>query len=327
MATTTRAQGDNPGLTAPMQIFYDRVFLERAKTELRHDFGAQVKNVPMNSGRTVYFTRFTPLALQTTALSEAATPTAVEMTAATVSASLEDYGGYTKVGSLYSMTSIEEGLKEHVDVHGQNAGETIDRLIRNELVSGSTIQYAGGKVLSTVSVTDTLTGLEIRKAVRTLKGNKARKFASGYFRGIVGNWTSMDLMGNSEWLDANRYTTSDAIKDGVIGKLHGVEFVETNDQHYAITAGLSTSATDVAAVFSNFIFGQNAYGVVNIGSVRAPKIYVKNPGMQDTSNPLDTFSTIGWKMPFAVKVLNANWIINVRTGATNGTSANSATSL
>ena len=68
MATTTAAQGSNPGLTAPMQIYYDRLFLERAKYELRHDFGAQVRNVPMNSGKTVYFTRFTPLAIITTVL-------------------------------------------------------------------------------------------------------------------------------------------------------------------------------------------------------------------------------------------------------------------
>ena len=60
MSTTTFAQGSNPGLTNTMQIFYDRVFLERAKFELRHDFGADVKNIPMNSGKTVYFTRFTP---------------------------------------------------------------------------------------------------------------------------------------------------------------------------------------------------------------------------------------------------------------------------
>ena len=39
------------------------------------------------------------------------------------------------------------------------------------------------------------------------------------------------------------------------------------------------------------------------------------------------YSTVGWKMPFAVKVLNSDWIINVRTGATNGTTAADATSL
>lgn len=322
MATTTFAQGSNSGLTNTMQIFYDRVFLERAKTELRHDFGAQVKSIPMNSGKTVYFTRFTPLALATTALSEATNPSAVDMTAATVSAVLADYGSYTTVGSLYSMTSIEDGLREHIEIHGQNAGETIDRLIRTELASGATtLLPAACAALTNVHTTDTLTGLEIRRAVRLLKSNKAPKFENAMYRGIVGPYTAMDLMGNSEWLDAHRYTDADAIKRGVIGKLHGVEFVESNDQHYVLTAGFSTSATNVANVYSNFIFGKEAYGVINLGSIRAPKVYVKNPGANSTDNPIDMYSTIGWKMPFVAKTLNANWLINLKTGATDGYSA------
>lgn len=330
MATTTAAQGSNPGLTAPMQIYYDRLFLERAKYELRHDFGAQVRNVPMNSGKTVYFTRFTPLAIVTTALSEAANPTAVDMTASTVSATLTHYGAYTTVGSLYSMTSIEVGLAEHVSVHGQNAGESIDQLIRAELVTGSTNKLpstsTGGAAgsttaVSTIHTSDTLTGLEIRRVVRDLKNNRARKFEGGLYRGIIGPSTAMDLMGNSEWLDAHRYTTSDAIERGVVGKLHGVEFVETNNQHYVLTAGFSTSASNVANVYSNFFFGQNAYGVINLGSITAPMIYVKNPGANSTDNPLDQYSTVGWKMPFAVKTLNTNWLINLKTGATDGYSS------
>lgn len=323
MATTTFAQGSNNGLTNTMQIFYDRVFLERAKTELRHDFGAQVKNIPMNSGKTVYFTRFTPLALATTALSEAANPGAVDMTASTISAVLADYGSYTTVGSLYSMTSIEDGLREHIEIHGQNAGETIDRLIRTELNSGATVMYPSTVTVSSATITnihttDTLTGLEIRRVVRTLKNNKAPRFENGMYRGIVGPYTAMDLMGNSEWLDAHRYTDADAIKRGVIGKLHGVEFVETNDQLYTLTAGFSTSASNVANVYSNFFFGKDAYGVINLGSIRAPKIYVKNPGPNSTDNPIDMYSTIGWKMPFVAKTLNANWLINLKTGATDG---------
>lgn len=323
MSTTTFAQGSNPGLTAPMQIFYDRVFLERAKTELRHDFGAQVKNIPMNSGKTVYFTRFTPLALATTALSEATNPSAVDMTASTVSATLADYGAYTTVGSLYSMTSIEEGLREHIEIHGQNAGETIDRLIRTELASGATAMYpstvtASSATITNVHTTDTLTGLEVRRVVRQLKVNKAPRFENAMYRGIVGPHTAMDLMGATEWLDAHRYTNADAIMRGVIGKLHGVEFVETNDQHYTLTGGFSTSATNVANVYSNFFFGKEAYGVINLGSIRAPKVYVKNPGANSTDNPIDQFSTIGWKMPFVAKVLNSNWLINLKTGATDG---------
>lgn len=330
MSTTTFAQGSNPGLTAPMQIFYDKVFLERAKTALVYDFGADTKTVPMNSGKTVHFTRFTPLALATTALSEAVNPTAVDMTASTVSATLADYGAYTQVGSLYSMTSIEDGLTEHVSVHGQNAGETIDRLIRTELNTGATVVLvstsSGGAAgsttaVSTIHTSDTLTGLEVRRVVRTLKVNKAYRFPNGLFRAVVQPHTAMDLMGNSEWLDASRYTDPSNIREGVLGKLHGVEFIESNDGLYALSAGFSTSATNVANVYSNFFFGAHAYAMVKLGSNSDPKVFVKTSGPNDTSNPLNLYSTIGWKMPFVAKTLNSNWLINLKCGATDGYNA------
>lgn len=319
MASTTT------GLTAPMQLYYDKVFLTRAMIELRHDFGAQVRNVPMNSGKSIVWTRFTPLAVVTAALTEGANPAETAMTAANVSATLAEYGAYTTVSSLYSMTSIETGLKEHIEVHGQNAGESIDQLIRTELAAGATTLVAstgqaspGSTSITAVHTTDILTGLEIRIVAKNLKKNKAQKFENGLYRGIIGPDTAMDLMGNSEWLDAHRYTTSDAIERGVVGKLHGVEFVETNNQHFTLTGGFSTSATNIANVYTNFIFGKNAYGIVNIGSVSAPKVYVKNPGGNSTDNPLDLFSTVGWKMPFAAKTLNATWIYALKTGATGG---------
>lgn len=317
MATAT-------SLISPAQVYYDKVFLDRAKVELRHDFGAQLRSVPMNSGTVVRFTRFSPLALVTSALSEATNPTEVAMTATNVSATIAEYGNVTNVGSLFSMTQIDVGLKEHVEVHGQNAGESIDRLIRQELASGATEQIVSGATLATdIMTTDVFSGVEIRKAVRTLKKNKAQKFENGYYRGIIGPDTAYDLFGDSEWLDAHRYTTSDAIERGVVGKLHGVEFVETNNQYYDTSAGLSGSpvtatSAGVVSVYSNFIFGKNAYGIINLGSITTPTVIVKNPGPNDTSNPLNMFSTVGWKMPFAVKTLNSNWIIEVKTGATGG---------
>lgn len=318
-------------LITPVQVFYDKVFLDRAKIELRHDFGAQVKALPMNSGAVIRWTRFSPLALVTTALSEATNPAETAMTATQVSATLAEYGNVTNVSSLFSMTQIDVDLKEHIEVHGQNAGESIDVLIRNELHSGATQQLPAGKLelssTSGIQMSDVMTGLEIRKAVRTLKLNKAQRFESGMFRGIIGPASSYDLFGNSEWLDAHRYTTSDAIERGVVGKLHGVEFVETNNQYVALSGGFSgtpVSATSagVANVYSTFIFGKNAYGVVNIGSISAPTVIVKNPGPNDTSNPLNMFSTVGWKMPFATKTLNSTWIVEIKT-STSG--ANTAT--
>lgn len=293
------------GLTQVMQTYYDKRFLDRAKAELRHDFGAQVKDHKMNMGKVVRFTRFTPLALATTALTEGTDPSAVDMTATNVDATLAEYGNYTIVSSLFSATSIDDNLAEHVDVHGQNAGETIDAIIRNVLSAGATAQIAAGKALTAVAATDTLTGLEIRKAVRTLKTNKAKRYDNGFYRGIIQPYQAMDLMGNSEWLSAYQYTTPEQIQRGVVGRIHGVEFVES-------TQG-STEASTVT-IYHTFIFGQNAYGVVRLESMKEPKVYVAQGVTQN--NPLNLRSTVGWRMPFAAVVLNANWVICVKTGAT-----------
>lgn len=303
MASTTT------GLTQLMSTYYDKRFLERAKAAIVFDYGADVKKMPRNGGKVVAFTRFTPLAAATTPLTEATNPSEVAMTATTVSATTAEYGNYTKVGSLFELTSIDERLEEHTDVHAVNASETVDILIRNELSANATARLAAGKsALSDIAATDILNGVEVRKVVRTLKANKAMRFANGYFRAIVQEFTAYDLMGNSEWLDASRYiNTETTIKQGILGKFAGVEFVESN-QH-------STESSTVT-VYHNIFCGAHGYGVVDIASTSEPKIYVKTPGEQDTSNPLNMFSTVGWKVTFVAKVLNANWAINLKTGAT-----------
>lgn len=319
MASTTS------GLSNLMSTFYDKVFLERAKNELRYDFGATVKKAAMNQGKSIIFNRLTPLALVTAALTEATNPAEVAMTSTQVTATLAEYGTYTTIGSLFKMTSIDEDLKEHVEVHGQNAGESIDNLMRLELSANATRQIVNTATVasntSTIHTSDVITGLEIRRAVRTLKLAKAPRFAGAMYRGIIGPQVAMDLFGASEWLDAHRYTTSDAIERGVIGKLHGVEFVESNNPTVNLSGGFSTSTTDVANVYETYVFGRGGYAMVSLDSFSAPKIYVKNPGAGDTSNPLDLWSTVGWKMPFACKTLNAAWIVKILTGATNGNSA------
>lgn len=291
-----------------MNIYYDKRFLDRAKAMLVHDWGTQAKSIPGNQGVSVKWNRFSPLALATTALTEGtANPTSVDMTTTQVSATVATYGAFTYVTDLFNLTSLDENLAEHVDVHGQNMGETIDALIRNEMSAGATAQIVAGKLLTAVAATDTLTGAEIRKAVRTLKTNKAVRFENGMYRGILQPYTAMDLFGNTEWLNTVIYTDPENLKAGIIGRLHGVEFKESNQG--------STEAS-TATIYHNFIFGKNAVGTVSLANQPGNRIYVKTPGPTSTNNPLDIFSTVGWKAFFAVKTLNSNFLVNIKVGAT-----------
>lgn len=301
------------GLTQHISIYYDKRFLERAKLMLKHDIGAVVKPLPQNSGKTVYFNRMTPLAVATTPLTEATNPSDVDMTSTIVSATVAEYGNWTKVGSLYETTSIDVGLREHVDVHAQNAGETIDTLIKNELDGGGTAQVVNSLAVSAVTATDIIDGYEVRKAVLTLKKNKAMPFENGYFRAIVPVSVAQDLRGDSEWLDAYRYTNTENIQNGLLGRLHGVEFFETNNETVAADDGSGN-----VDIYTTYVFGANAYGMVDIGSDSEPKIIYKRPSDSDTSNPLNMFSTIGWKALFVAKVLNSAWLIELKTASSFG---------
>lgn len=308
MASTTT------GLSEHMSTFYDKVFLERAKLVLRYDIGADIKKLARNMGKTVFWNRMTPLAVATTPLTEATNPSSVDMTSTIVSAVVQEFGNFTNVGSLYSMTSIDDGLKEHVSVHGQNAGETIDTLIKNELAGGGTVQIVNSvAALTDVAATDTLDGAEVRKVVRNLFLGKATRFEDGLYRSIIPTSVVHDLRGDTEWLDAYRYTDASNIRDGDVGTLHGVRFIETNNEELVADAGSGT-----VDIYTTFFFGMHAYGILDLAGQVGPRIIVKNPDSGDTSNPLNMFSTVGWKAFYATKVLNSAWLYEVKSASSVG---------
>lgn len=307
MASTTT------GLTAEMSTYYDKVFLERAKAMLTYDVGADVKRLPLNEGKQVNWTRRSPLAAATTALTEATNPTAVDMTSTTVSAAVAEYGNWTKAGQLYALTSIDIGLKEHVEVHAQNAAETIDELIEAALSGGGTTAVANGVAASAVATSDTIDGADVRAQVRTLKVNKAYAFDNNMFKAITPVSVIHDLRGDSEWLDAYRYTEAENIRNGLAGKLHGVEFHETNNETITTDGGSGT-----VDLYTTYFVGAHSYGVVDLDGQMGPRIFVKNPGPNSTDNPLEMFSTVGWKSHFAAKVLNSNWVIEFKSASSQG---------
>jgi N4-gp56 family major capsid protein len=185
-----------------------------------------------------------------------------------------------------------------------------DTLIAAELSSCATEQYANCKDLTAIATSDVLTGAEIRRAVMTLKKNKAKLFPDNYFKSIIPVTSVYDLRGNSEWLDAYRYTDATVIRNGEIGTLHGVRFYETNNE--VIDAGAGAGGADL---YSTFVFGMNAYGIINLEGQPGSRIIIKQSGPQDTSNPLDMYSTIGWKAYFVAKCLNSDWIIEIIAGS------------
>jgi len=302
------------GLTQEMATYYEKVFLARAEYEYIYSQGAQMRTQPSNEGKTVVFTRHTPLATATTALTEGVNPAEVSLTAANVSATLAEYGNTVKISRFLSLTSIDAGNKEKIEVVGQNMGETIDELTRNELFTGATAQLAGGKsALTDVAVTDVLSVAELRKAVRTLKLNKARRYQDKIapWMGKLGPNTSYDLTSDSTFINADIYDNgAEKLYNGELGKILGVRLIESANQYESVDAGASS-----ADIFSNFIHGADAFGCIDLAGDK-PQVYIIDHTKIDSGNPTGRFSTIAWATSYVAKTLNAGWLINIKTGAT-----------
>lgn len=294
-------------LSNELMTFYSSKFIERAKNILVHAQGFQKTTHGKYNGKVMRMNRYSALSVASTALTEGTNPTEVSISSSTVDVTLAEYGTTVKIAKLLSLTTIDREGQEKVELIGQNMGETLDDLARTAIYGGATAQLASGKsALTDVAATDTFDADEVRKAVRTLKVNKALRYGDGYFMGKVGPYSSYDLMGDSTWVNAHTYKDGAELYKGEIGRLHGVRFIETNYQK---------SESSTATVYSNFIHGDKAIGEYNLEG-DMPRLYIKVPTASDTSNPADRYSTIAWAGVYAAKVLVANWVLNVKSGAT-----------
>ena len=300
-------------LDAELLKYLDKTFLERSVALNIHTEGAKEKKLSDNSGKTVTWTRRSPKALATTPLTEGVNPTESQIVSNKVTATLAGYGNWEKISSLFYKTGIDSGAKESIEVMGQNASETIDALVRNELHTGATTQFAAGRAnLSAMTADDVLTLAEIRKVVRSLKKNNALTYSDGFFLGKIGPDTSYNLMADAAWLDAQKYTARKELYRGEVGSIHKVRFLEASSNQKTEMGG----ASNLVDVYSNFIHGKEAFGTVDLSGEGRKKLIIKKSDSGDTSNPLNQFHTVGWKAEaFATKVLNPDWIVNIKTGA------------
>lgn len=297
------------GLTQEMSVYYEKVFLARAEYEYIFNQGAQMRDQPANEGKAVNFTRHTPLATATTALTEGVNPSEVNLTATTVSAQLAEYGNTVRISRFLSLAGIDANNKEKIEVVGQNMGETLDELTRNELFTGGTVQLANSKAqLTALAATDVLSLAEIRKVVRSLKKAKALRYQDNIapWLGKLGPDTSYDLTADSTFLNADIYDNgANKLYNGELGKILGARLVESPNQK---------NEASTVTVFSNFFHGDQAFGCIDLVGDK-PQMYIIPNTQIDSGNPAGRFSLVSWAAAYVAKTLNGAWLINVKTGA------------
>jgi len=298
--------------------FYDKKLLETARTKLVHATFGQKRPIPRNQGKTVEFRRWDlfDASAAMTPLTEGVTPDSQSLSQSNTTATVAQYGAYVEVSDLLELTAYDQLLADSAQLLGEQIGTVIEWVTRDAMNEGSNVQYAGAKTArNAVTTTDILTVNEIRKAVRSLKKAKARRFTTSadgsvrrpHFVCICSPEATYDLQSDPLWQDVSKYNNAEQIYSGEIGRLFGVVFVESTETK--VFAGEGSGSIDV---HSTLVFGADAYGIIDVGGQGAMQIIVKPHGSAGTSDPLNQRATVGAKVgAYAAKILNPLWIVRI----------------
>ncbi len=216
--------------------YYDRQLLESAKTRFVHAEFGQKRPIPRNNGNKVNFRRWNLFDPHTAmnGLTEGETPDGQTLSQTNVEATVKQYGAYVEVTDLLDLTAYDSVINDSAELLGEQIGTVVEWVTRDAMCSTTNVQYAGGgNNMNSVGEYNKLTVDEIRKAVRTLKRNKARPFADDgrtpHFICICSPDATYDLQSDENWKNVSTYSNSEAIYSGEIGRLYGVVFVESTE--------------------------------------------------------------------------------------------------
>lgn len=314
MANTTTAE-----VTAGINNFYDRVLLKKAVPLFVHTRFAQVRDIPRNNTMVIKFRRYTLLTAATTALTEGVTPSGSQLAVTDVTATVLQYGDYITLTDKLVFSTLDPVLTETAELLGIQAGDTLDQLTRDVLVAGTSVQYASTATSrATVTSAMKLTKAEIMEAVRTLKGNNAKKITSmvdpsdGFntspvdaaYVAFVHPDATYDLKLIAGFIPVEQYGQKKAM-EGEVGALDEVRFIESTNAKVFTAAG--SGSIDV---YATLVLGTDAYGISRI-SGEAMRNIIKPLGSGGATDPLDQRQTSGWKATFVAKILNDNFMLRI----------------
>ena len=258
--------------SAPLfQEALNRHIVTRAKPKLVHHQFGQLTKIPKGRTKTITWDKMSPLPKATTPLTEGVTPKGTAINISRVTATPLQYGAYistTDEFDFYKNDPSPEVLRLN-EILADNAGETQDSLTADILSTGTNVQYAGGKSARSQLTADCVMKVEeIRKAVRTLKKNKANPIDKD-FVAIVDPDVAFDLMSDSAWENVKTYSDPKDMYSGEIGRLYGVRFVETTEAKVFRGSDLATNKSELV-----------------VKSISGSKIYVSDTLTADEATAL-----------------------------------------
>ncbi|MDO5116369.1 MAG: N4-gp56 family major capsid protein [Synergistaceae bacterium] len=313
--------------------YYDRVALAQAIPFLPFRKWGQKRPLPKNRGKVIEFRRWGLLAPATTPLSEGITPVGSSLSHETITATVAQYGDWIPLTDQVQDLAIDPVLTTVVQALGEQQGETLAILSRNQMMSGTNVNYAGG-VAARSAVVAKVSAADYDRIIRKLKMKMAKrhteiilptvKIATQPIRAayiaIVSPYTVTDLeaqLGSSGYVPREKYASGMAL-EGEVGAYKEIRFIESThamvyeDAGGDVASGCKSTSGTKTDVYVDLIFGKEAYGETMVGGKGTHSVIIKthkDDDTSDTSDPLNQRGTAGWKDYYTAKILNDDWLV------------------
>jgi len=159
----------------------------------------------------------------------------------------------------------------------------------------------------------------LNKAVEILRKNGAKKFANGRYACLITPEVHRQLLSDKRWRETAIHSPQIADgghKNGMVATWADLDFfIHTSRPKYASTLGTVNSMSEggTGRYMFTLCMGMDAFGVVGLEGMSAPRLSFKIPQPDDgnTSNPNNTYGTIGWYRAWITKPLNANFCVGL----------------
>jgi N4-gp56 family major capsid protein len=294
---TTPSDAGNNRLTNENAEFYQRTLLEALMNSVVYMPYGKKTPIPKNAGATTSWRRLEMPAVTSTALTEGITPDGIDLTVNKVSATVQQFGTFTKITDLLDMTGLDPLVTEVASMFGDHAGLSMDIVVRDILLAGTNTQFANSKATrALLAAGDVLTTTEIQKARATMKKNNVKmiKLPNGMmgYVAFIHPDTATTIFNLQEWKDQNTYVDVKNREAGIVGQMYGIYFIEANT---AATFADGGAGGNLAGK-SMLIIGEGAFGIPDVAGSSKPEILVYTDG--STENPLKQYSTVAWKSTF-----------------------------
>ena len=335
------AEGANPtpvlmkavGFEVPVKKYANTVTLteEIQLTAFDDVLDATVQELGENMGLTVNYlyrkamTRFYPLRVDnSTTYAKTDTVASGSTNSTIVLSNLNQPNYFWDDGLAVFLTGENRGFSGRIINWNQSTKSfTIDPPLPVAPAPGDKVRLV---VTTGLDSSNVVTCEAVERAVALLKSFNAPKFQGKYYIGIISPFVTYDFMQDSRWIAVTQYNDVEQIYYGELGMWGGVRWIEDTDPWTELPTdgtqaqnpqdrGIGLYVPD-GTVYSTPIFGEHAYAGVSIQGV-ADKLLIKKPGPGDTSNPINAYSTVSWRLYLATVCLNSLFGVNILSGASS----------